>query len=1188
MFGPFHIGGMWMSTAMRRFVVISVVLLTASFLPAQKKDSKKKSDSPAATHGQETTLGLSHSVVPVADKKDEDDPAFKGLTWRLVGPFRGGRALAVTGVVGEPNTYYFGGVGGGVWKTTDGGLNWTPMSDKEKFSSIGSIAVADTDPNVIYVGTGEGCLRNNILQGNGVYKSTDAGKTWQFLGLEDTRHIPRIAVHPKNPDIVFVAALGHAYGPNAERGLYRSTDGGKNWTKVLYKNDHTGAVDVVFDPYNPSIVYAAMYEVYRTPYSASSGGPGSGLYKSTDGGTTWKQLTGNGLPGGVWGKIGVAAAPEGNRVYALIEADKGGLYRSEDGGEHWRLMTDDRRYRQRAWYYTHVFADPKNPDVVYILNTGSYRSIDGGRTFTQLSTPHGDNHGLWIDPTNPKRLINGNDGGADVSTDGGLNWTLQDNQPTAQFYHVIVDKRFPYHIYGAQQDNTSVGIASATNHGGITHSDWEPVGGCESGYIAPDPRDDSNLVYAGCYDGSITQFNHKLGTEREMNAWPINPMGAPDADLKYRFQWTAPIAMSPFDPNVIYHGAQYVLRTRDQGYHWEEISPDLTRNNKATEASSGGPITQDNTSAEYYATVFTIAESPKQKGAIWAGSDDGLVHVTTDDGAHWNDVTPKDIPDGGNGPIFHYARISLIEPGHFNAGTAYVAVDRHESDDWAPYAYKTTDFGKSWKKITGDLPAGAVVRAVREDIQREGLLFAGTEIGVYVSFDDGAHWKSLQRNLPMSSMRDLAVTDRDLVVATHGRAFWVLDDITPLRQYRDASGNDEVTLYKPSTAYRFFGGGFGGGRGANGQNPPSGAIIYYSLKNQVGPPSTPGGGQGGRRGRDGSEQPREGQAAAEASAAKPRPETPREAAPAGAKTEASKESVTRDVPDNATERTRQQDHVTVEILDPSGKVVRTFPPKQALARESENDEGGEGFGRFAAPNPTGNAGLNRFVWNLRYEDSVRVPGAILWGGSNTGPVAVPGNYQVRVTVHGKSYTQPLEVKGDPREQVQQADLQKQFDLLMQIQDEVNKVDEAINQMISVKKQVDDLDKRLPADDHGRAVRAAGRRLTQKVDPIEDVLYQSKARSGQDVLNYPIRLNNQLVALASSIGGAEAAPTSQSFEAFNFLKQKSDEQLAKWADVLKTDVPAFNAEVQKEQVPAIILSPSTAVPSGAQSGGAEEQ
>ncbi len=557
-----------------------------------------------------------------------------------------------------------------------------------------------------------------------------------------------------------------------------------------------------------------------------------------------------------------------------------------------------------------------------------------------------------------------------------------------------------------------------------------------------------------------------------------------------------------------------------------------------------------------------------------------MVHVTTDSGKNWADVTPKDLPESGSGPVFHYSRISLIEAGHFNAGTAYVAVDRHESDDWAPYAFKTTDFGKSWKRVNGDLPSGAVVRAVREDPKREGLLYAATEIGVYVSFDDGAHWRSLQRNLPMSSMRDLAVTDRDLVVATHGRAFWVLDDITPLREYQPSQANSDATLYKPSAAYRFFGGGFGGGGGrgaAVGQNPPSGAIIYYSLKTALNPPKPGEGGEGAAN----TESPA---TATQQPAAAREPGTAQSNAPTGAKTEAQKQEVTRQVPAEAP----KEEHVTLEILDGSGKVIRTFPPKQPTITESQNEEGGEGFMRQAPPNPTGNAGLNRFVWNMRYEDSTKVPGAILWGGSNSGPVAVPGNYQVRLTVRGKSFTQPLEVKGDPRIKVEQADLQKQFDLLLQIRDQVSKVDEAINQMNSVKKQIDDLEKRLPKDDHGKAVRGAAKALIQKIDPIQDALIQSKAKSSQDVLNYPIRLNNELVALAGSVSSADAAPTQQSFEVFDLLKQRSDQQVAKWDELVKADLANFNQLVRQQEVPAIILDSSGTSAAPSSSGGGEAE
>src|SRR5579864_3134131 len=603
--------------------LISLVLLALAAPSVAQRSSKKKNT------GEQSASSTAQTTAAPADqaKKEEEDPLFKGLTWRQVGPFRGGRVLAVSGAVGEPDTYYFGGVGGGVWKTTDGGISWTPMSDKEKFDSIGAIAVAQSDPNVVYVGTGEACIRNNILQGNGMYKSTDAGKTWQSLGLEDTRHIGRLAVNPKNPDIVLVAALGHAYGRNTERGVFRTTDGGKTWQKVLYKDDHTGAIDVVFDPTNANIAYAALWEAYRTPYSAVSGGPGSGLYRSADGGATWTQIKGNGFAPGVLGRIGVAVSAEPNRIYALVEADKGGLYRSDDGGEHWRLVNEDRRFRQRAWYYTHIFADPKNPDVVYILNTGSYRSIDGGKTFAPIHSPHGDNHGFWIDPDNPKRLINGNDGGATISIDGGTTWSTVYNQPTAQFYHITSDDRFPYWIYGAQQDNSTVAIASASPNGGIDRSDYYDVGGGESGYIAPDPKN-PEIVYAGSYGGDISRYDHRTAETQAINPWPRNPIGWGMADLKHRFQWTEPIVFSPHDPHTLYYAGEVLFKTTDEGKSWTIISPDLTRNDKSKQESSGGPITKDNTGVEVYDTIFSVVESPAQRDLIWAGSDDGLIHLT--------------------------------------------------------------------------------------------------------------------------------------------------------------------------------------------------------------------------------------------------------------------------------------------------------------------------------------------------------------------------------------------------------------------------------------------------------------------------------------------------------------------------------------------------------------------------------
>jgi len=753
-----------------------------------------------------------------------DSKLFDGMKWRLIGPFRGGRALTGVGVPSQPNTYYFGAVSGGVWKTTDGGMTWDPIFDKQSVSSIGSIAVADSDPNVLYVGTGEACIRGNISYGDGVYKSVDAGKTWTNVGLKDSRHIGAVIVHPTNPDIVFVAAMGHVYGPNEERGIFRTRDGGKTWEKVLYIDNRTGAIDVVFDPQNPHILFAAMWEAYRTPWSLTSGGEKSGLYRSADGGTTWKRIEDNGMPEGPLGRIGVSVAGgDSSIVYALIEAKKGGLYRSKDGGEHWALINDDHRFRQRAWYFTHVWGDPKNPDAVYVANTGLYHSIDGGKTFERLSTPHGDHHGLWIDPNNTARMINSNDGGATITVDGGKNWSTQMNQPTAQFYHVTADNDFLYRVYGAQQDNSTVGILTRSDRGFIDRPDWDAVGGGESGYIAVDPRD-SNIIYAGSYFGHSTRFDRRTSQAQDVMQWPDDPDGHNAAGLKYRYTWTMPIVFSPHDPNILYNAAQYVFRSTDSGHSWQTISPDLTRNDKSKQQDSGGPITKDQASVEFYDVIFTVAESPKQKGIIWAGTDDGLIQITRDDGKSWTNVTPKAIPE--------WSLVSLIEASRHDAGTAYAAVDARKLDNFRPYIFRTTDFGKTWTSITTGIPDGAYVHAVREDPVRKGLLFAGTELGIYVSFDDGSHWQPLQLNLPVAPVHDMVIHGDDLAIATHGRAFWILDDIAPLRQADPAISIGDTHLFKPSSATRTRAGHMKRRRYAIAENPPNGAILYYYLREE--------------------------------------------------------------------------------------------------------------------------------------------------------------------------------------------------------------------------------------------------------------------------------------------------------------------------------------------------------------------
>ncbi|HET6724887.1 MAG TPA: glycosyl hydrolase [Gammaproteobacteria bacterium] len=755
---------------------------------------------------------------------------YDGLHWRQVGPFRGGRVPAVTGVPSDPNIYYFGTAGGGVWKTSDGGTTWRPVFSDQPVSSIGAIAVAPSDPSVVYVGTGEADVRNDTSFGDGVYKSTNGGASWTSVGLADTRHIGDIIVDPHNPNIVLVAALGHAYGPNAQRGVFRSTDGGRTWQKTLYENDRTGAIDLAADPDNPDIVYAAMWQMYRTPWHLESGGPGSGLYKSTDGGQTWRRLEGHGLPEGVLGRISVAVATGGQRIYALIEAHGGGLYRSDDGGRTWQLVNNDERFRQRAWYFSLLEVDPRDPDRVYIGNVQLFESGNGGRWFGYIDEPHPDNHALWIDPNNPDRMILGEDGGAAITTNGGLSWTQPDNQPTAQFYHVAADTDFPYHIYGSQQDWGSVRIANATSHGAITEHDWHPVGGGESGYVLPSPAD-PDIIYAGSYFGILTRYNERTGQVRDVSPWPADTDGRPAEELEHRFTWTAPLAFSPHNPQVLYTASQVLMKTTDGGTSWEQISPDLTRNDASKQGSSGGPITRDNSSAEYYDLIFSIAPSPKSVGEIWIGTDDGLVQLTRDGGKTWHNVTPPGLPA--------WAKIAQIEASSFDAGTAYVAVDAHKLDDLQPYIFRTRDYGRSWTKITTGLDAPAYVHVVREDPHRRGLLFAGTETGVYVSFDDGGHWQPLQLNLPVAPVHDLIVHAGDLIVATHGRGFWVLDDISPLEQITPALASAATCLFAPAPALRLHETHrIQAHPPAAGDNPPHGAIIDYYLASAPDAPIT--------------------------------------------------------------------------------------------------------------------------------------------------------------------------------------------------------------------------------------------------------------------------------------------------------------------------------------------------------------
>lgn len=774
----------------------------------------------AAVAPAESSAPASPTAPP---KEPSFDARMEGLRFRCIGPFRGGRVTAVAGVRGQRNVAYQGATGGGIWKTTDGGTSWEAVSDKDfRTGSVGAVAVSESDPNVVWAGMGEAPIRGNVSHGDGVWRSTDAGRTWKHLGLAPTQQISALRVHPKDPDVAWVAAQGRVWGPSEERGIYRTKDGGKTWTRVLFVDASTGASDLVLDPTNPRTLYAGFWQVVRRPWELVSGGPGSSLFRSDDGGDTWKKLA-KGLPEGTWGKVGVAASgARPGRVWALVEAQKGGLFRSDDWGESFTKVNDENDLRQRAWYYTGVTADPKSADTVWVTNVQFWKSVDGGKSFTSIPTPHGDHHDLWIDPDDPAHLVVGDDGGAYVAYDGGRTWSSIDNQPTGQFYRVTVDDRFPYRVYGAQQDNTTVAIASRARGREIGREDWHAVGGCESGWIAPKPGE-PDVVYAGCYGGSITRYDHRTGEEREITAWPQLAIGRPATDLKYRIQWNAPILVSRHDPNVLWHAAQLLLESRDEGQSWKGISPDLTRNDRTKQASSGGPITKDNTGVEVYGTIFALAESRLAKGLLWAGSDDGLVHVTRDGGATWKNVTPKGLPE--------WTQVNSIEASPHAAGTAYLAGTLYKLGDFTPHLWKTADYGASWTRIDAGIPRDAFTRVIREDPQRRGLLFAGTETGLFVSFDDGKGWTRFQRNLPVVPVTDLAVKDGDLVVATQGRAFWILDDLSPLRQWKDDIAASKVHLFAPRDTVRFQGGGDPAKppKGA-GQNAPAGAVVSFWLK----------------------------------------------------------------------------------------------------------------------------------------------------------------------------------------------------------------------------------------------------------------------------------------------------------------------------------------------------------------------
>ncbi len=973
------------------------------------------------------------------------ESAYSGLHWRQIGPFRGGRAVAAAGVPGSPNVFYFGAAAGGVWKTIDAGATWKPIFDAEKVSSIGAIAVARSNPDIIYVGTGEANMRGNVTWGGGVFKSIDAGKTWTDLGLADTRQIGAIIVDPADPDVVLVAAVGHAFGPNTQRGVFRSSDGGKTWNRVLYKNELTGAVDLAADPHNSKIVYASLWQVRRQPWNFSSGGPGSGLYRSVDGGVTWAQLSGHGLPEGILGRIDIAiSAVDSKRIYAMIEAKEGGLYRSDDGGTQWRRMSDDGRIRQRAWYFSKIYADPSSIDTVYALNTGMLRSTDGGKTFNLVSATHGDHHALWIDPNNSNSLINVNDGGASISLDGGNTWSTQDNQPTGQFYHVATDNRFSYHIYGAQQDNSNLAVASFSDDGVIGPRDWYPAGGGESGFVVPDPRN-PDIIYSDA-ENQYARFDFRSQQSQNISPDPIDNSGHPASELDHRFNWTSPLMISSHDPDAIYAASEVLWKSTDRGMSWKIISPDLTRNDKTKQTASGGPLTKDITSVEYYDTIFALAESPLRKGELWLGTDDGLVQMTDDDGAHWHNITPAAMPA--------WSTVSMTEPSHFDPDVAYIAVDRHRLDDIAPYAWKTSDKGKTWVSIAVGLPTGAVVHVVREDPVRRGLLYAGTELGVFVSFNDGVLWSPLQRGLPVTPIHDLAVHDADLIAATHGRGFWILDDVTPLRQAKASAA--ELVLYSPETALRLHYPDQVNSRRPVGENPPAGAIIDYVL-------------------------------------------------PADATTE-----------------------LTMDIVNARGDLIRHLSSTKTN-KEIQPPEWPDQI--IASDLIPAKAGMNRLVWDLRYDDPVQIPGAFYEGEAPRGPIVPPGQYQLRLKLGDQTRAAALTVIADPRVLNSDAAIAEKTELALATYRDIDTLHRAVNAIRAKRKSL--------------TGNRAGAGLDTKLARIEEALVQVNMNGSEANLAFPGMLNEQLAAFAGTLEDADTPPTTQQHTLYTSLHQKLEAQLALW-------------------------------------------
>ena len=1053
--------------------------------------------------------------------------------------------VAVAGHPSEPSTFYFGACAGGVWKTTDGGVYWENVSDGFfETAAVGALAVAPSAPNVIYAGTGEACIRGNVSHGDGVYRSDDGGRTWRNLGLRNTRHIGRVRVDPRDADTVYVAALGHAWGPSRERGVFRSRDGGATWEHVLFRSEGAGAIDLSMDAGNPRTLFAAVWQARRMPWAMTSGGPESGLWRSTDGGDTWTEISRNpGLPRGVLGRIGVAVSPvDGRRVYAVVEAEDGALFRSDDGGATWQRGSEEAGLRGRPWYYMHVVADPSDADTLWVADYALWKSIDAGKTFVEVATPHGDNHDLWIDPVDSRRMIEGNDGGACVSFNGGQSWSTIYNQPTAQFYHVCADDQEPYRLYGSQQDNWAISVPSQSHRGAITAIDWVQPGGGESGYIAVKPGD-PNIVVGGSVGsgpgmGRLIHYDHRSGQERIISVWPeAYGMGTPPSEHRYRFQWTFPVFYSRWDPRELWIAGNRIFRSVDEGQSWEIVTGDLTRNDATKLGPSGGPITRDNTGAEVYCTIFALVESPHERDVLWAGTDDGLVHLSRDRGRSWQPVTPPDLPE--------WALISVLEPSPHAAATCYLAATRYKHDDTRPYLYKTSDYGRTWKRISETLPPGEFTRVIREDPGRRGLLYCGTETGVWVSLDDGGTWARLRGNLPVAPIHDLVVKNGDLVAATHGRSFWILDDLSPLHQMADAVAAADAHLFTPrrSVRWRAYRG--------HGVNPGPNREIAYRMAGSVG--------YGYRQ-----------------------VETP-----TGEKEE--KKLDAGENPPNGVIvhywlREAAAGDLVLAFLDGGGQEIRSFTSKRDpapgdAAAPSPTGGGGEEppptpeppKGKDEEPHPTKDEGANRFVWNLRGPDATKLPDNKGRGGSVdmlAAPRVPPGTYEVRLSVNGRTLTQRFEVVMDPRVRARAAEIQETFQLAKQAHDLLTRVHDAVLRLRDVRTQAEGWAGRVGVP----AIKAAAGALARALTAIEEELIQVRSENPR---MFPPRLNTRIGTVVPLIEYSDAAPTQALRDLTADLARRAAAELAELTRVLTEDVARFNALCKDAGVAAIVATPGVA-------------